>query len=438
MSETTEVRFDASLPSPYTKEWRKAYRAEPADSPRLASYQAPGGQAVFFIQRSFRFSGGHSSDTAEYPFGGLWSNEYLNEKPQSFTVEGFLRGTSYIAERNALIEALRIPTDDDNPGYIDLPFWGRFPVVVSDTYEVSENTDEQGQCSLSITFTRAGVSIEKRMDELALSHVDIESAQDDLQAAAVNDFEAKLKSSRIDIATLRAGFGEIKKSLLSITSRIQGVKTTINTMTAEVSGILSIINQGILSPRELAQSLVNAVNTIACGIIEIKNSAASYGKRSPSSPFLPFSNNSRSSLVMFLSSGSFSLPVTTATVNQEIAKRASENLYRTVAFSASAAIMADSDSLTQKNASGYWRLLQQLEESIDRDNPEVHSALANVRIALSNKLSLQKLKPEMTRNFSVALPLLSAAHYVGCDETKIRELNSIDDSFMLEGNVIYV
>jgi hypothetical protein len=103
IAQNIAARFNASLPTPYEENWREAYRADSGDSPRTASYQAPGGEAIPFIQKSFRFSGGQSQDTAEYPFGGLWSNEYLNEKPQSLTVEGYLRGPAYIAQRNKLI-----------------------------------------------------------------------------------------------------------------------------------------------------------------------------------------------------------------------------------------------------------------------------------------------------------------------------------------------
>jgi prophage DNA circulation protein len=150
--------FDAALPSPYANDWKRAERPGTEDSPRLTSYQAPGGKAVVFILKSFTFSGGQSVDTSEYPFDGLWSNEALNEKPQTLRVEGCIRGAEYVKTRNAFIEALRVKTSDDAPGFIDFPFWGRFPVVVID-YEIAENTDEKGQCAVSLTFKRAGVSI---------------------------------------------------------------------------------------------------------------------------------------------------------------------------------------------------------------------------------------------------------------------------------------
>jgi len=443
-----DAQFDASLPTPYKENWREAYRADSSESPRLASYQSPGGEAIPFIQKSFRFSGGQSKDTAEYPFGGLWSNEYLNEKPQSLTVEGYLRGPAYIAQRNKLIEALRVPTDDKNPGFIDLPFWGRFPVVVNDSYEISESSDEQGQCTVSISFTRAGVSIIDRMDALPPASVQFEKTKFDLTIAAVNDFVDKLSINRADIVPLKAGFGKIKKTLLNILGRIQGVQTILDGTTNEILGIENLINRGVLAPREFAQTLINAGNSIAGSIFEIKSSAALYGLKSSrasnagasasAAPSLPSPDNERNVLIHFLSANTYTLSEEAATVSQEAALKAIENLYRITAFIISAQLIANMDSLTYKKAAGYWRLLEKLEESIDRENPIIYAAMQAVHNALSQELSEREISREMARRISAAVPLLYLAHYLGCDEDKIRQLNSVADSFVVEGAVIYV
>jgi hypothetical protein len=465
------VREAAKLPKPYANNWSKAYRSDKSESPRMASYQAPGGEAIPFIQKSFRFSGGQSQDTAEYPFGGLWSNEYINEKPQSLTVEGYLRGPEYIAMRNTLIEALRIPTDDDNPGFIDLPFWGRFPVVVGDAYEVSENTDEQGQCAVSISFTRAGVSIAERQEETPSPDAAIETAASNLQDAAVDNFEASLPAEQLDYAALESGFGQLKNVLLGILGRIQGARTALDAMTGEVLGIISLINQGVRAPRELAMALFNAGMAIVGGILEIKNSIALYGRvfnkasgsdssgatgsggggngspgsgasRSSSSsankPSLPLPDNEKNALIQFLSSSAYALPTEAVTVRQAATKAAVESLYRTMAFLASAKIISNMDFLTSQKAGAYWRLLKKLEETIDQENPAVYLGVQDMRGALARKLSGRELSAEMSRRVSLPAPLLWLAYYLGCDEDKIWQLNSISDSFIVEGEVIYV
>ena len=110
-------RFDISLPGLYDEEWRKAYRTEKDGIPRLSSYRAPDGKPIPFIYKNLDFSGGQSVDTAEYPFFGLWSNEALNQKPQTITVRGYLRGEYYPQPRAALLDALTVPTSDDFPGF---------------------------------------------------------------------------------------------------------------------------------------------------------------------------------------------------------------------------------------------------------------------------------------------------------------------------------
>jgi hypothetical protein len=142
--------------------------------------------------------------------------------------------------------------------------------------------------------------------------------------------------------------------------------------------------------------------------------------------------------VPFLSASTYTLPVEAATVSQEATKTAMENLYRTMAFLAAARIIANMDSLTYKKAEGYWRLIKNLEESIDRENPVVYAAVQDVCTALSRELSGRELSAEMIRNVTAAAPLLYLAYYLGCDEDKIRELNSVADSFIVEGKVIYV
>jgi len=437
-------RFDASLPAPHPGRWTRARDGDNSgDALRFASYQPPGGEAIPFVLDRFSFSGGQSKETAEYPFGGLWSNQRLNERPQELRVDGYLRGEQYIVRRNALVEALRIPTDDDSPGILDLPFWGRFPVVVAAGYDVSESSGEQGQCRVSIPFTRAGVSVQTRSLELdagessAAAAVELRAAAESAREAATLEFEARLDGGRLDLSMLRAGFGRITGALLAITGRLQGPTRILNMVTGGVMGILGLVNQGVRIPRELSMAMFNAATSIVGGIAEIKNSAALYGREIHSlSPAQ--SDNERSALLLFLSADGFALPDEAATASQASTKSATENLYKTMAYVASAEIIADMDDPTRESAAGYWRLLERLAQSIDMENPSVHAALADTRAALSKLLSTRSLSSEATRSLAEAAPLLSLAHYLGCDEAALRRLNSIADSFIVEGEVVYV
>ncbi len=126
MSET----FNADLPARVSDDWRQALATTNEPGQGTASYAPPGGTPFHFILEDEELSFGQSVETTEYPFQGGWSNRSLNETPQALSITGVLRGEKILERRNDLVEALRIPTDDEAPGYLELALWGRFPVVV--------------------------------------------------------------------------------------------------------------------------------------------------------------------------------------------------------------------------------------------------------------------------------------------------------------------
>ena len=431
--------FDAALPTPYADNWKRAERPGSEDGPRLTSYQAPGGEAIVFILKSFKFSGGQSLDTAEYPFDGLWSNEALNEKPQTLHVEGFIRGAEYIKTRNAFIEALRVKTGDGAPGFIDFPFWGRFPIVVVD-YEIAENTDEKGQCAVSLAFKRAGVSIAERETALTDTAAGMETAAAGLEAAAVAAFEKQI-AGNAGPQTLAQGFAKIKTELLDALGRVQAKQTLLNTISNEISGIAGLAAETVRAPQELARAVFNAAASIAGALAEIQNSlglqaSASGNADRPPYP-APARNNEQKVLSQFLSASGYSMDIPALTVRREKAKTVMENLYRISAFAAASRILARLDNSYQKTQ-GYWKLFQKLEASIDAGDPAVYAAVEAARIGASRSLSAREPGAEQKRYFDVPLPLLCMAQYLGCGEAKLRELNRVADSFVVRGSVSYV
>jgi prophage DNA circulation protein len=430
------MSFDASLPTAYADTWRMAEQHDTTSPPRLTSYQAPRGNPIRFILESFEFSGGQSVDTAEYPFGGLWSNERLNEKPQGVHIKGFIRGPEYITHRNALIESLRVATGDETPGYLDLPFWGRFPVVVRD-YTVSEKTDEKGQCSITLECTRAGVSSTDRAEEVAPRTATTSTAVQALQEAALTDLETKL-AGNLDTNTLVQGFSTVKSLVLSILGRVQAAQTLLNTMTTTINDMSTLIAQGIRSPREFARSFFNALASIFAGLLEIKNSVDSYGTGDASYYPAPANHNERTLLLHCLSASTYTLGGSSATVHQQRTKAAIEQCYRIGAFCLASQLIVHLGVISYQKIHGYWNLFQQLEESIDTDNPAVYAAIEQVRMSVSQELSEKELNAEVHRTFTVSLPLVVVAQYVGCDGATLQELNRIADSFLLYGELVYV
>jgi prophage DNA circulation protein len=443
---STTADFDPSPPSPYSGNWADAARADKEGTPRFTTYQAPGGKPIPFIQESFDFSGGQSVDTAEYPFHGYWSNESLNEKKQQLTIEGFIRGADYIAKRNAFIQSLRVKTDDANPGYIDFPFWGRFPVVVVD-YKIGEKTNEQGQCAVSLTFTRAGVTIAERLAAIPDVAGLFDRAKETLKSAVIDDFANKIKDNS-DSNMLAAAFLNIKSGLLDIVGRVQAEKTRLAVLTNEVGGFVNLINQGIRAPKELAAAFFSSVEAIVGSIKSIgetmretygaNGSGSAAGNTISAAYFTQGEHNEKNALTSFLTASSYMPGSEAATVTAQNTKSAAENLYRAATLLAASEILLSMENLSYQKTISYWNLLQKLETSIDRDAPAVHAALEDMRIAVSRNLALRELSNEMKRAVDAPLPLLYLAHYLGCDAGRLRQLNGIADSFVIKGGVMYV
>ncbi|MBR4375101.1 MAG: DNA circularization N-terminal domain-containing protein [Treponema sp.] len=462
------ISFDSSLPRTYSDSWREAY-GQGTDTPRLSSYQAPGGEPVVFAYDSIGLGGGQNVDTVEYPYG-YWSNTRLGEKTHTLRIKAHVIGEDYIKQRSLLVEAFQVPTDDDNPGFLDLPLWGRFKVVVV-SWDVDEEKQKNGKSDISLELKRAGYSDTKRFDEVSknLASANVDGAVSKLKSASVSAFETAVEKSK-DVTTLASGFGKISDRLAAVVGRVQGATSAMNGMMSKINGITNLIAQTVLTPRTLAQAFVSAAFEIVTGIKEIKNAAsetASYFIRddyeddedgtkisanSPatSSTLSPsqqetvmqkfISRNEKNVLMNFLSAATYTMNEERITEQQYNTVAALENLFKTVAFGVCVQLLTnlDSDKETYESQSGLWSLLAKLEDSIDKEDSAVFAAVEECRIACAEMLLSFSYDVELKRTIRGKMTLLELAMYLGCDADKIQRLNEVSDSFQIIGDVIYV
>lgn len=441
--------FDPSLPRTYSDSWREAY-GQGTDTPRLSSYQAPDGEPVVFVYDSISLGGGQNIDTVEYPFG-FWSNTKLGDKTHTIRIKGHVIGEDYIKQRSVLVAAFQVPTDDDTPGFLDLPLWGRFKVVV-ETWNVDEEKQKNGMSEISLELKRAGYSDTKRLDTAIanLNKQNVDSAVSNLKKVSVASFAKTIEKAK-DTNMLASGFGNLTKALANIVGRIQGASSVMNSMVSKINSVTSLIAQGIRAPKELAQAFVSAVYGIVSGVLEIKNAAdetASYfmgsddeDSDSGDSVMEKFIQRNEKNVVMnFLTASNYELSDEAITEQQWNTKKAVENLYRMTAFGAVAQLFVKIDPDTQSfdKQSGLWTLFEFLEESIDKENPDVYAAVEETRIACAETLLTYSYDRELKRHIRQSMPLLPLALYLGCDAEKIRRLNEVADSFLIEGDLIYV
>ncbi|MBR0100229.1 MAG: DNA circularization N-terminal domain-containing protein, partial [Treponema sp.] len=438
------ISFDPSLPRTYSDSWREAY-GQGTDTPRLSSYQSPDGEPVVFAYDSISLGGGQNIDTVEYPFG-FWSNTKLGDKTHTIRIKGHVIGEDYIKQRSVLVAAFQVPTDDDTPGFLELPLWGRFKVVV-ETWNVDEEKQKNGMSEISLELKRAGYSDTKRLDTAIanLSKQNVDSAVSNLKKVSVASFAKTIEKAK-DTNMLASGFGKLTKALANIVGRIQGASSVMNSMVSKINSVTSLIAQGIRAPKELAQAFVSAVYGIVNGVLEIKNAAdetASYfmgsddeDSDSGDSVMEKFIQRNEKNVVMnFLTASNYELSDEAITEQQWNTKKAVENLYRMTAFGAVAQLFVKIDPDTQSfdKQSGLWTLFEKLEESIDKENPDVYAAVEETRIACAQTLLTYSYDRELTRYVRKAMPLLPLALYLGCDDEKIRSLNAMADSFLIEG-----
>ncbi len=434
------MSFDASLPEVFSTSWRKALRneSETDSAPRRTSYQAPGLEPVPFVLEKTNISGGQSNDLSEYPAFGGWSSESLNILPQKIKITGNLTGENYIADRTALIAALNIATSDDKPGYLVLPFWGRFAVNI-DTWDVDEETKAQGSCNVSITFIRVGQTDAARIT--APAALSLTDAVNNLKTSSVGAFAAALTDEHLSVSTLTSGFTKMKESMIGIIGRVQGVQSLLNDLTNQAMSIINLIDQGIHSPQQLALALFGCVSSIVAGILSIGNSVTSFFSEDSDSGGMAYTaQNVKNVALLFLSNRNYSLDsIEPATTKELDTKTAMVALYRQACFAGAAALLPSIEAVSANKVGTLYELFERHEAALDLSDPDVYQTVVALRILVAESLAENNLLVELQQELNLSQPMLVLAHALGVSYEQMIALNSgHDDDFFIKGTVSYV
>ena len=236
----------------------------------------------------------------------------------------------------------------------------------------------------------------------------------------------------IDEENLVKSFSLIKIGLISVVGRVQAGQKTLNAITNEVSKITSLIAQGVRSPKALALALFSAIAKLVTSLAEIKNAGEE------EAAFFRVKNNEKNALFCFLSEHKYQLPVEAVTTKQVETKKGTENLYKTAALYAAASILPKVQAQSYDRTANLFALYDRLERSVDLEDTEVYGAVMELRRALSKELAAKELSAELSITLNAGMPLLTLARYLGADESVLRKLNFIEDSFAIEGALHYV
>ncbi len=213
-------------------------------------------RGVLFYIESAEQAGGRRTVLNEFPLRDEPTTEDLGRKARQYTLEMFLLGADYMAQRDRLIAAL----ETGGPGSLVHPYRGELQVVAYGDYRVSESTREGGMARISVTFVEAGS--EPRPDNRIAQGSLAGSSADALETEALAEFEEAW-----NVVGLPSFVAEEAITLLQLaTKSIQGAGGLLegggqfHTLYRRLTGSFT---QLILSPGNLAGQLFGLVKSMS-------------------------------------------------------------------------------------------------------------------------------------------------------------------------------
>lgn len=426
-----------TFPKPASNNFREVYEIK-----NLAGYEAPNTKEINFILETVRVEGGQDTQTYEYPFFGRWNNIAINEKVHSIKVAGFLRGDKYIAERQNIINAFRVETNDDNAGYLFLPLWGRFKVVLL-SWSIDESANENGQCKIEATFNRAGKS-EKTQTETSLPSVtdSAENLKDKAKKSLVKNTKNNFNAN-----SFISSFTKATSKLSLAISKVQGSAGIINNMARAINNVSSLIAQGVKTPAVLADAFSNVCESIANSVITIKQSSkeskdsfnsllGNAESHADTTKEYDTGRNEKRTILEFIQNKDVSFIAKSYISKDEIrTAKESENFVKLMSLYIVALILAETDG-TKNTLKNYLSLYDSLHESIDKNDYEIYDTCLKLRLSLVETLKNKNAKTEKMVTLAKNENILVLEKYLSCERQ--RELNFIEDSFCLPKNIVYV
>lgn len=190
---------------------------------------------------------GRRTQLHEFPLRDLPQVEDLGRKARRFTVEVFVAGANYMAERDALIAELEKP----GPGTLVHPFYGSLNVTCVEG-KVRNASREGGKASFNITFVEAGEEI------FPTSEADTASGTD-AAATVASDSAIAAFAKRFSVAGLPGW---------SVTALENKVASTLAGVTLLMGNVAGAIAAEIRAPYNMGGLIVGAMQQIRTQVAE--------------------------------------------------------------------------------------------------------------------------------------------------------------------------
>lgn len=214
---------------------------------------------VTFLVDSADTTGGRKTVTHEYPNTNRREVEDLGELQNTFTLNGFVHGDDYAAQRDSLIAALTQP----GRGQLTHPFFGTVTVVPK-PFSVSESFTTFGIARFTMTFEKA--------DELAYPTVSLNNTSlINLKSSSLNDLVGNDLANIFNVtkkypANFLSGQGiliQIGNVLGINANNVLKVTNEVSSFTNKITSWTKDINSNINNPSQLATDFTSLFDSFS-------------------------------------------------------------------------------------------------------------------------------------------------------------------------------
>lgn len=211
----------------------------------------------FFIEGSDQ-SGGRRSILDEFPLRDLPSSQDMGRKARQYVLDMYVIGADYMGARDKLIEAL----EGAGPGTLMHPYRGELQVITLGEYRVVESTREGGLARITQTFAEAGE--EPRPDGKPVAGLEVNEKADLVELGALEEFMQDW-----DVLGYADFVADEAVAMLQEATAWVYEAGGLLSGAGELSGlygrVMGSVTQLILSPGNLASSLLGMVRSIGFG-----------------------------------------------------------------------------------------------------------------------------------------------------------------------------
>lgn len=366
--------------------------------------------------------GGRRLALHEYPLRDEPYAEDLGRRAREFSVECYVLGPDYMADRDALLAAL----DEYGSGVLVHPYLGTQTVAVQ-SYRLRETTREGGMAVFSITFVEAGKQSEP--DTVVDTAGKVGASADVVVAAAEADFADTFSFSGkpqfvADAATimLEGGISKLRK----LSGRISATTQPISDFSASLDRLGSELSTLISTPATLASRVTGVVIALRGVAIDVTGAINAYRT------LWPFGNDEPS------------IAGTTASLAQQSDNQVAIAGLMQRAATAEAARAAASASFASADEAIALRDLftDQFDALFDAaDSDDVFTALTDLHAAVVHDLNTRAAKLPRTRKVtpSATQPALVLAQRLYGDATRADDIvarNKIRHPGFVPGGVV--